>query len=121
MDSTTAHGNPMTATRLQTAATIVAATFLLVGVLGSGIGCVLGLLLGGGIARSLVWLGSAPNGFTLQLSGPTMYVALPVSFATGLIVTWFGARSAAPDNSFLAKSTRRSSPRSRITTFSGSA
>lgn len=34
MDSTTAHGNPMTATRLQTAATIVAATFLLVGVLG---------------------------------------------------------------------------------------
>lgn len=74
---------------------LVRSESLLVGVLGSGIGCVLGLLLGGGIARSLVWLGSAPNGFTLQLSGPTMYVALPVSFATGLIVTWFGAGSAA--------------------------
>lgn len=34
MDSTTARSNPMLATPLQTAATVVAATFLLVGVLG---------------------------------------------------------------------------------------
>ncbi|SFB04851.1 putative ABC transport system permease protein [Amycolatopsis marina] len=68
---------------------------LLVGFLGALVGCLLGLLLGAGLAGLLVLAGVAPEGFELQLSGPTIYVALPVAFVTGLLVTWFGAGSAA--------------------------
>ncbi|TCP39167.1 putative ABC transport system permease protein [Tamaricihabitans halophyticus] len=74
---------------------LVRAEALLVGLLGAIVGCLLGLLLGTGLAGLLVLVGVAPDGFELQLSGATMYVALPVAFATGLIVTWFGAGSAA--------------------------
>lgn len=74
---------------------LVRAEALLVGLLGAIVGCLLGLLLGAGFAGLLVLVGVAPEGFELQLSGPTIYVGLPVPFVTGLLVAWFGAGSAA--------------------------
>ncbi|WP_024876814.1 FtsX-like permease family protein [Saccharomonospora piscinae] len=74
---------------------LVRAEALLVGVVGSALGCLLGLLVGAALAQLLVLVGVAPDGFALSLSGPTWYVALPVSAVTGLLVTWFGAGAAA--------------------------
>jgi putative ABC transport system permease protein len=74
---------------------LVRAEALIIGLLGAIAGCLLGLLLGAGLAGLLVIIGAAPEGLELQLSGATMYVALPVAFVTGLVVTWLGAGSAA--------------------------
>lgn len=68
---------------------------LLVGVLAAVLGCLLGLPLGLGLAGFLVLVGVAPVGFTLSFSGPTWYVAVPISFVVGVLVTWLGAGSAA--------------------------
>ena len=70
---------------------LIRAEALLVGVLGSAVGALVGLVVGAGAIEALVAAGIAPSGLHLRLSGPTLAIAVPVTFGIGLLVAWLGA------------------------------